>query len=60
MAGTKTKRRSCEGKRRNETEKAALDQLWTLVRNRGAIPGQYRVYLCDHCKSWHVGHKGRG
>lgn len=56
----KTKLRSCGRKRRNPSEDAARRQLATLVRNRGAISGQYRVYKCDFCGFWHVGHKVRG
>lgn len=55
----KTKARACGNKRRNRTEQAARHQLDTLVANRGAIPEQYRIYHCQHCNCWHVGHKGQ-
>ncbi len=54
---TRTKGRSCEGKRRNDTKDQALHQIATLVANRGARASSYRAYQCRWCGCWHVGHR---
>lgn len=51
------KGRGCEGKKRHNTREAAEGAIWSLVRRRGAIAGQYNAYECGHCGAWHHGHK---
>jgi hypothetical protein len=49
-----TKARSCTGKRRHDTEQAALDHLHAL-RRQGAV--RLNAYRRRHCNGgWHVGH----
>lgn len=55
---TRTRARSCDGKRRHDTKAAAEDQLWAL-RRAGTARGSMGAYRCRHCDSWHVGHKPR-
>lgn len=58
-----SQRRQCHSahgeKWRNKTEQDAKAQLSTLVKYRGAIWSQYRIYECDNCGHWHVGHKSQ-
>ncbi|GLH97376.1 hypothetical protein [Phytohabitans aurantiacus] len=55
-----TKGRGCEGKQAQPTRKAALAQITSLVRRRGALRSRYQVYQCRHCGAWHIGHGPRG
>ena len=54
---TKTKRRSCEGKRRYLTRTAANDARSTLIGNGLAYEGQMTVYACGFCGGFHMGHR---
>lgn len=56
---TKSKGRSCAGKRRHPSKAAAKSARASLVRSGLAYPGQMSVYACAHCGGWHVGHKPR-
>jgi hypothetical protein len=46
----------CGTKQQHTTKQAALDHRAALMR--GGSPGsRIHVYRCQHCRSWHVGHK---
>lgn len=49
---TRTKNRSCEGKRPYATKREAKQAALTRL-------GRYHWYRCDFCKFWHIGHKPR-
>jgi hypothetical protein len=51
---TRTRARSCEGKKTFETHAEAVREadFW-----RRRVFGRYHAYRCDHCKKFHVGHR---
>jgi hypothetical protein len=53
-----TKRRSCDGKRRHESKKAANKHVIEMKRKYAAR--RLHSYHCKFCDGWHVGHKPRG
>lgn len=55
---TRTKNRSCVGKRQHPTKQAALDAMWALIRNKLAERRLVHVYACKFGDHFHVGHKG--
>lgn len=57
---TRSKGRGCTGKVAQPTREAALAQLASLVRRRGALSSRYQAYQCPHCGAWHIGHRPRG
>lgn len=52
---TQTKRRSCDGKDRFYDENAAQRSRDRRIA-AGALPSALRVYPCQFCSQWHVGH----
>lgn len=52
---TKTKRRSCEGKRRYLTRTSANRARSALIGNGLAYEGQMTVYECAYCGGYHLG-----
>lgn len=46
------RRRSCEGKVRHVSQKAALVQVGIIARHGGRVV----PYHCPFCGGWHVGH----
>lgn len=53
----RTQARSCEGKRRHDTQAKAAQHLARLVR-AGANHDRLETYRCNHCDGgWHVGHR---
>lgn len=55
---TRTKNRSCVGKRQHATEKAATDAMWSLISKNLAERRLVHVYACKFGSHFHVGHKG--
>jgi hypothetical protein len=55
---TRTKNRSCGAKKRYDDKKSANDAIRSLVRAKKASPGWMHSYSCDHCGSYHIGHRG--
>lgn len=53
---TRTKARSCVGKKRHQDQGGALAHRARLLA-RGDT--RITVYPCRHCGGWHVGHHGR-
>jgi hypothetical protein len=49
---------ACEGKKAHPTKQEAETHRRRLIRN-GAHPISLKTYRCDHCGSWHVGHRGK-
>ncbi len=56
---TKTKARSCDGKRKFTSRRAAENEISRLYRIRAAIT-RLTAYACDFCDGWHIGHKRFG
>lgn len=57
---TRTKARMCDGKKRHQSKRAAIEAMRALIRTVGANPSQLNVYRCPHCDGgWHVGHRER-
>lgn len=55
---TRTKNRSCTGKRQHATKADALDAMWRLIRSHLAERRTVHVYRCTFGDHWHVGHRG--
>lgn len=55
---TRTKGRSCTGKQRYASKKAALAKIRGMVRAKQAIPGWWQSYSCKFCGGYHIGHRG--
>lgn len=56
---TRTKARSCDGKRKFTSRRAADDAMHAMYRRRLSIT-RLNVYACDHCDGWHIGHQRFG
>jgi hypothetical protein len=55
MTSTGTKRQACEGKVRHASKREAVAHVRRKIR-LGALASTLRVYRCDHCGGYHVGH----
>lgn len=55
---TRTKNRSCVGKRQHATRQDALDAMWSLIRKHLAERRLVHVYACKFGPHYHVGHRG--
>jgi hypothetical protein len=49
--------RQCQGKRRHESQSAAVSAL-LLLKVKGDKK-DVRTYLCPECHGWHIGHYNR-
>lgn len=56
---TRTKGRSCTGKRRFESKGAAKKALNELLRDQRFVT-RMNVYACTFCDGFHIGHKRFG
>jgi hypothetical protein len=56
---TATKARSCDGKQRYDTRRAAEGDRFKRMRQTGASPVHLVSYKCGFCGGWHLGHPVR-
>ncbi len=55
---TRTKNRSCNGKRQFASKPDAEAAMWKLIRQHLADRRLIHAYQCSFGDHWHIGHKG--
>lgn len=57
---TRSKGRSCAGKRRYEGKRSANKAIRQLVAAKRVTAGSMHSYQCGFCDGWHIGHTRHG